>query len=373
MGASQALTTLEPERREESRIVVHLDLDAFYASVEQLDRPRLRGKPLIVGGRSNRGVVTTASYEARQFGIHSGMPTYQAIRRCPAAVIVSPRFSRYSECSRQVMALVRESAAVTEQVSIDEAFLELTDEVVDWESGVDRAAALQARIQAELGLSVSVGVASNRLVAKVASDRDKPGGLTVVPPGDEAAFLGPLPVRVLWGVGPVMAGRLEALGIITVGDLQGWSREGLWERIGKHAARLHRQARGEDRRAISSGRRRKSISRERTFSHNIVRPEDLLDHIRSLSAGLARRLVRADAAAQTIALKIRYSDFTTVTRQMRLTQPSGDEETIRLAAVALLRRGWRDGRPVRLLGVSARDLCSSPSQPRLLDIGQQRT
>jgi DNA polymerase-4 len=263
------------------------------------------------------------------------------------------------------MALVRQAARVTEQVSIDEAYLDFTEEVQDWTAGVDRATALQNSIRREAGLSVSVGVATNRLVAKVASDRDKPGGLTVVPPGEEAAFLAPLPVRVLWGVGPVMAARLEAIGISTVGDLQKWSRESLWDHVGKRAGWLIRQARGEDRRTVSSERRRKSVGRERTFPHNLLRINELLDQVRSLSASLARRLARANVAAGTIALKIRYSDFTTLTRQMRLAVPASDEEAIFLAASALLRRGWQEGRPVRLLGVSARDLCAPLSQLRL--------
>jgi DNA polymerase-4 len=348
------------------RVVVHIDLDAFYASVEQLDQPGLRGKPLLVGGRSNRGVVTTASYEARRFGIHSGMPTYQAMRRCPEAIVVQPRFARYIECSRQVMAIVRQAAAVSEQVSIDEAYLELTGDVDGWQGAVERAAALQRKILAEVGLSASIGVAANRLVAKVASDRDKPGGLTVVPPGDEAEFLAPLPVRVLSGIGPVMAAKLAAIGIDTVGELQRCPREDLWRHVGKRATWLARLARGEDRRAVGARRRRKSVSRERTFSQDIVRLADLGEQVASLSASVARRLARAELAAGTVALKIRYADFTTLTRQMRLTVPAADEETIRLAANSLLRREWQVGRPVRLLGVSARDLCAAPSQPRLL-------
>jgi DNA polymerase-4 len=348
-----------------NRIVVHVDLDAFYASVEQLDDPALRGKPLIVGGRSNRGVVTTASYEAREFGIRSGMPTYQALRRCPHVIVVPPRFSRYSECSRAVMAIMHQAAPVTQPVSIDEAYLELTDSVGEWSEGVERASALQAQILQESGLSASVGVAASRLVAKVASDRDKPGGFTVVPPGTEATFLAPLPVRVLWGVGPVTAARLEGLGIVTVGDIQDWSREDLWEHLGKRAEWLLRQSRGDDDSAVSTRRRRKSISRERTFGRNLDQECELLDQVRSLSEGLVRRLARSSLAARTIALKIRYSDFTTLTRQMRLTAQSRDVETVYLAAAALFRRAWEPGRPVRLLGVSARDLRSAPDQPRL--------
>jgi DNA polymerase-4 len=213
---------------------------------------------------------------------------------------------------------------------------------------------------------VSVGVAANKLVAKVAAGRDKPGGLTVVPVGEEVAFLAPLPVRVLWGVGPVTARRLESLGIHSVGDLQRQSREELWGHLGKTAAWLLRQARGQDRRPVSSARERKSVSRERTFSHDILDEQDLLDQIRSLSGGLERRLERANLGAGTIALKVRYSDFTTFTRQMKMTVPAMDSESIYLAAAALLRRGWKVGQSVRLLGVIARDLRPAPLQPRLL-------
>ena len=367
MSASRPSPEHEVTSPETTRIIAHLDLDAFYAAVEQLDNPHLRGKPVLVGGRSNRGVVTTASYEARRFGIHSGMPTYQALRRCPRAIVVPARFSRYGECSRRVMDLARQAATVVEQVSIDEAFIDLTGEVGCWQEGVERAARVQAAIHSEVELSVSVGVATNKLVAKVACDRDKPGGLTVVPPGEEAEFLAPLSVRVLWGVGPVMAGRLDALGIRTVGDLQQQSRQELWKHVGKTAAWLLRESRGQDRRPVSSARERRSVSRERTFSHDIVREQDLLDEIRSLSSGLERRLGRANLGAGTIALKVRYSDFTTLTRQMRMTVPATDWESIYLAGAALLRRGWQVERPVRLLGVIARDLCRTPEQPRLLD------
>jgi DNA polymerase-4 len=348
------------------RVIVHLDLDAFYAAVEMLERPELTGKPLLVGGRPNqRGVVAAASYPARAFGVHSAMPMYRALELCPEAIVLPPRHERYKTYSRRVMALLHELTPLVEQMSIDEAYLELSEAVDRWAEGVEIARRLQARVREEVGLSASLGVATNKLVAKVASDHDKPGGLTVVHPGEEASFLAPLPVQVIWGVGPVTAQKLAELGITTVGELADHPPRALEERFGQRGAEMAQRARGVDHRAVVTEREVKSVSQERTFRHDLSHPKPLRRHLWRLSQGVARRLARAELAAGTVAIKLRYADFTTLTRQMKLMVPTGDERIIYRAALRLLRKNWQRGRPVRLLGVTASDLTPPVGQLRL--------
>jgi DNA polymerase IV len=345
------------------RIVVHLDLDAFFAAVEVLEDPALAGKPLIIGGRpEERGVVASASYEARARGVRSAMPTYRALGLCPEAVVRPARHGVYGTYSRRVMAILRESAPLVEQMSIDEAYLELTGHVEDWLAGVEVARRIQGRVREEVGLSASLGVATNKLVAKIASDHDKPGGLTVVPVGQEAAFLAPLPVRVLWGVGPVTAQKLSEIGVKTVADLGGLDPGDLAARFGSHGLLLAQQAQGLDDRPLSTEHEIKSVSQETTFARDITQREALHDHLHELSQGVARRLQRRELAAGTVAIKLRYADFTTVTRQMALAVPTDDGEVIYRAALVLLQRTWNRGRPVRLLGVAGQRLSAPAGQ-----------
>jgi len=352
---------------ERPRAIVHLDLDAFYAAVEVLEKPELAGKPLLIGGRpDHRGVVSTASYEARKFGVHSAMPMTRALRLCPDAILLPPRIGDCRVYSRQVMAILREHTPLVEQVSIDEAYLDLTGQVDSWDGAVQRAVQIQARVEADVGLSASLGVATNKLVAKVASDRDKPGGLTVVRPGEEAAFLAPLPVRVLWGVGPVTARKLAEVGVTTVGELARLPEASLRERFGGHGSSMARQARGIDRRPVVTEHQIKSVSQETTFSRDLADATALRRQLWRLSQGLARRLERAELAAGTVVLKLRYADFTTMTRQTKLAVPTDDERVIYRTALALLRREWQRGRPVRLLGVAGRGLCPPVGQLPLL-------
>jgi len=346
------------------RAIVHLDLDAFFAAVEVLDNPDLAGKPVLVGGRpEERGVVAAASYPARAFGARSAMPMHQALKLCPDAIVLPPRHGRYREYSRRVMAILHQASPLVEQMSIDEAYLDLTDQIAAWDAGVELARRLQARVREEVGLSASLGVATNKLVAKVASDRDKPGGLTVVRPGEEAAFLSPLPVRVLWGVGPVTAGKLAEMGVTTVGELAKMSEEELRVRFGRHGAAMARQARGMDDRPVVTEHETKSVSQERTFTHDIADAEALKRQVWQLSQGVSRRLKKAGLAAGTVAIKLRYANFVTLTRQTTLMVPTDDEREIYRAALALLRRAWEPRRPVRLLGVAGRHL--SPPQGQL--------
>jgi len=349
------------------RAIVHLDLDAFFAAVEVLENPKLKGQPVVVGGRpSERGVVAAASYPARAFGIRSAMPMYRALQLCPQTVICSPRHRLYGRYSRQVMEILHETCPLVEQMSIDEAYLDLTEQVDAWDEAVEIARRLRERVLTEVRLSASLGVAANKLVAKVASDHDKPGGLTVVRPGEEASFLAPLPVRVLWGVGPVTERKLAVLGVRTVGELAALPETDLVRHLGQHGLDMARQAQGVDQRPVSTEHERKSISQERTFSRDLRDIRALRKQLWQMSQGVARRLEGADLAAGTIAVKLRYADFSTITRQLRLAVPTQDAKEIYRAALVLLRRGWQRGRPIRLLGVTGRGLTAPGGQLPLL-------
>jgi DNA polymerase-4 len=348
---------------DQTRAIVHLDLDAFFAAVEVLENPELAGKPLLIGGRpEERGVVATASYPARAFGVRSAMPMACALAQCPEAIILPARHSLYRDYSRRVMAILGETSPLVEQVSIDEAYLDLSGRVAAGEDAVEIARQLQRRIREEIGLSASLGVASNKLVAKVASDRDKPGGLTVVRPGEEAAFLAPLPVRVLWGLGPVTAEKLAEMDVTTVGDLARVPEELLRERFGRNGTDMARMARGIDERSVQTEHEAKSVSQETTFSRDIADADGLRRHLWGLSRGVSRHLKGQELAAGTVAVKLRYSDFETLTRQMSLSVPTDDEREIYRAALVLLRRAWQRGRPVRLLGVAGRELSPPTGQ-----------
>ena len=349
------------------RAIIHLDLDAFYAAVEALEDPELAGKPVIVGARpEHRGVVASASYEARALGVHSAMPSSRALALCPDAIVVPPRHNLYRDYSRKVMAILREASPLVEQMSIDEAFLDVTRQVAAWEEAVEVARGLQRRVREEVGLSASLGVATNKLLAKVASDQDKPGGLTVVRPGEEEAFLAPLSVRVLWGVGPVTAQKLARMGVTTVGDLARLAEERLQANFGQQGQAMARQARGIDSRPVVTEHEVKSVSQERTFSRDLANLEALEEQLRRMSEGVARRLTKSELAAGTVAIKLRYADFTTLTRQMSLAVPTDDEEVIYQAARNLLHGVWQQGRPVRLLGVAGRHLGPPVGQLPLL-------
>jgi DNA polymerase-4 len=346
-----------------TRAIVHLDLDAFYAAVEMLENPDLKGKPILIGGQpEERGVVAAASYPARAFGVRSAMPMSKALQRCPQAIVLPPRFDVYRQYSRQVMDILHQTSPLVEQISIDEAYLDLTKHVAIWEDAVDVARTLRDRVGQEVGLSASLGVATNKLVAKVASDRDKPGGLTVVRPGEEVAFLAPLPVRVLWGVGPRTAEKLAKMGVTTVGELAQRSEGELCKRFGQHGAAMANHARGIDRRPVVTEHERKSVSQERTFARDLRDAEALDRQLRHLSQRVAQHLARAEVVAGTVAIKLRYSDFETLTRQMTLAVPTDDKEAIYQVARALFDRTWQHGRPVRLLGVAGRHLCPPPGQ-----------
>lgn len=351
------------------RAIIHLDLDAFYAAVEMLENPDLSGKPVLVGGRpESRGVVATASYAAREYDVRSAMPMARAVRLCPQAVVLPPRFDVYRRYSRRVMEILREEAPLLEKVSIDEAYLDLTEGIGgedgehSWERALEAARRLQERVRDEVGLSASLGVATNKLVAKVASDYDKPGGLTAVPPGGEAAFLAPLPVQVIWGVGPVTAEKLAQMGVTKVGDLASLPERALEARFGSHGIAMARRARGIDTRPVCMEHERKSVSRETTFEQDLRELGDLKQQLWRLSRSVARRLERADSVAGTITIKLRYQDFETLTRQMSLDVPTSDPVRIYEAGLALLKQTWDRRRPVRLLGVGGDHLTPPTGQ-----------
>ncbi len=351
-----------------TRIIFHIDLDAFFAAVEEIEQPELRGKPVVVGGRPDgRGVVASANYAARQFGVRSAMPTAQALRRCPQAVVVPPRHSLYKKYSRRVMAIFRQFSPVMEQISIDEAFLDMTGRILGRVSPVDVARRLQQRVERELGLSASVGIASNKLVAKIASDFEKPHGVTYVPPGTEAAFLFPLPVRKLWGVGPKTAEELAAMGVETIGQLAHLSEENLVSLFGSHGAAMHRHARGLDDRPVQTTRRTKSISQETTFREDVSDINLLRQTLTEMSEKLSARLRKKKITARTVTLKLRYSDFSTLTRSITHDPPTDSADDIARYAHFLLERHWQSHRPLRLVGVGVSQLVRGAHQPKLFE------
>ncbi|MGQ9572000.1 MAG: DNA polymerase IV [Dehalococcoidia bacterium] len=351
-----------------SRCIIHADLDAFFASVEQLDNPDLRGKPVVVGGPPEaRGVVAAASYEARAYGIRSAMPMATALRLCPQAVRVSPRFQRYAEVSKRVMDIFRQVTPLVEQISLDEAFLDVSDRVGRGFSPEEVARMVKERVHQEVGLTVSVGVGSSKSVAKIASGLSKPDGLIVVPPGSERPFLGPLPVEKLWGVGPKTAERLAEDSIATIGDLAQKSEEWARSRFGARGLHFLNLARGIDDSPVVVEHERKSVSTEMTFPRDVHDPEALHVGLRKLANDTARRLQRAGWQGRTIKLKLRLADFTTFTRQTTISRPTNAAEVILAEASRLLARELRPGRRFRLLGVGVSNLSQGEanSQPSL--------
>ncbi len=336
------------------RAIIHVDLDAFYASVELLRRPELRGRPIIVGGGGEdyrRGVVSAASYEARRFGVHSAMPLGRALRLCPHAVVLPVDFTAYRSASRAVFALARQLTPQMEPVSLDEAYLDVTGSIRRMGPPNQMARDLRDRIREECQLDASCGVATSKMVAKVASDLEKPRGMVVVPPGDEAAFLAPLPLRRLPGLGPASEKALSSLGLVTLGDLAAFPLPALRRRLGEHAARsLSERARGIDRSEVTVPERPKSISREETFSQDVSDRTELHRLLRACAADVGRQLRHGRWAARTATIKVRYSDFATYTRQLTWPTPQDGDVVLAQAGVKLFEAAW-SGAPVRLLGL----------------------
>ncbi|OLC12451.1 MAG: hypothetical protein AUH29_16705 [Candidatus Rokubacteria bacterium 13_1_40CM_69_27] len=344
-------------------------MDAFYASIEQRDRPQLRGRPVVVGADPRgRGVVSAASYEARRFGVKSAMPIGRAARLCPQAAFLPVDMEKYCRVSAQIMAILGDFSPVVEVVSVDEAFVDLTGTERLFGSGVEAVRHIRVRIREEIGLTASAGLAANTFVAKVASDLGKPDGLIVVEPGREAAFLAPLGVERIWGVGRVTAGALAALGVMTIGQLQRLPREHLARRFGRHGEYLHDLAFGRDDRALAPLVPAKSIGAEATFAVDCQDRATLLDTLRAQAERVARELRSERLAAARVTLKLRFADFRTLTRR-HTGDPTQDGLEIFRRAVALLERE-RLVQPVRLIGVSAGGLGpEAAGQLPLLDPG----
>ncbi len=341
------------------RVILHVDMDAFFASVEQHDHPEYRGKPVIVGAPPDkRGVVCAASYEARRFGIHSAMPSREAGRRCPHGIFVPPNGARYAEVSRQVFVVFHRYTPLVEPLSIDEAFLDVTGADHIFGSGVEMAALIRRDIVAETGVTASVGVASNKFLAKLASDMDKPDGVTVVPTEPEAitAFLAPLPVGRLWGVGKVLQQLLATGGFNLVHDLQVRPLPDLEQLVGaRGAAHLRELAFGIDDRELVTSREEKSHSREHTFARDCASFETVADVMRALVEDVGQALRKSGRLAWVVRIKIRWRGFDTITRQRRLPEGICDDASIRETALELLTREGID-RPVRLIGVGVSEL-----------------
>ncbi|MDQ1323695.1 MAG: polymerase [Chloroflexota bacterium] len=337
-----------------ARTILHVDLDAFFAAVEQRDRPELRGRPVIVGGSdpTQRGVVSAASYEARAFGVHSAMPLRTAYRLCPQGVFLPVDGRRYQAASREVMAILRRFTPQVQPISIDEAFLDVTASRALFGDGETIARVIKRTVHDEVGLIASVGVAATKLVAKIGSDLRKPDGLVVVPPGEEAVFLAPLPISRLWGVGEKTAAVLREFGVQTIGDLAALQPDDLERRFGKHGAALIERAHGIDADPVATGDPAKSIGHEHTFGRDTADREVIERTLLGMADGVAWRLRAAGLKAATITLKLRDSSFATITRQVTLDVPGDLTEPIYEAALVLLRRELH-GQRIRLVGVTA--------------------
>jgi DNA polymerase-4 len=349
------------------RKIIHVDMDAFYASVEQHDRPELRGKPVVVGGQpGGRGVVAACSYEARVFGVRSAMPTTRAQRLCPQAIFVPPRMQRYVEVSRVVRAVFHEATDLVEPLSLDEAYLDVTENKLGEPLAGKIARWLKEQIKRRTGLTASAGVGPCKLVAKIASDVNKPDGLLIVPPEDVANFLAPLPVTRLWGVGPKTAERLAELNIRTVDDVRRCDVALLAQKLGRYGPFLAGLAWGEDPRSVESEREAKSRGSETTFAEDEWSTSALCNTLQALSEEVAGELVSMGTRARTVTLKLRYADFTTITRSRSLAQPFHEVETVYETARELLLGSTQAGTlAVRLIGVSVSSF-QRPGEPEQL-------
>lgn len=341
------------------RSIIHLDMDAFFASVEILDNPTLRGQAVIVGGGELRGVVSAASYEARRFGVHSALPMLTARKRCPSGVFLPPRMGRYHEVSTQIMAIFLRFTPLVEPLSLDEAFLDVTDSERLFGPAAALAAHIRAQVRSEVGLTVSAGVASSKLVAKIASDMNKPDGLTVVAPGAEIDFLTPLPTSKLPGVGPSTLKQLTLLGVQTIGDLALVPKPILIRKLGQQGSHLHAAAQGIDCRPVRPDREAKSVGHEETFARDLLDMTTIRKELLALAVKVGARLRRQGVTARTVIVKIKYYDFVLTTRSRTLPATTADEGKLYEAGCALLAETMAGRKPLRLLGLTATNLLAS--------------
>ncbi|HEX5091961.1 MAG TPA: DNA polymerase IV [Burkholderiales bacterium] len=346
-----------------TRKIIHLDMDAFYASVEQRDDPSIRSKPVAVGGSpQGRGVVAAASYEARKFGVHSAMPMARAVRLCPELVVVRPDFAKYKAVSQTVMGLLRSVSPLVEPLSLDEAYVDVTDNLLGEPLATEVAKYLKARIREETQLTASAGVAPNKFLAKIASGWQKPDGLTVISPRRVEWFLQQLPVEALWGVGPVTAKKLRAIGVARLVDVRTADEARLEKAVGSFAERLRRLSHGEDTREVKADRPWKSVSCEDTYPEDLTELREMRAEIARLAKRTAASLERKRLTARTVTIKVRYANFQTVTRSHTEAPATRDAERIAERALLLLERTDAGRRSVRLLGVGVHGLAAAPAQ-----------
>jgi DNA polymerase-4 len=334
------------------RRIIHVDMDAFYASVEQRDDPSLRGRPVAVGGSRERGVVAAASYEARVFGVRSAMPSSRARRLCPELVFVKPRFEVYRDVSRQIRAIFARYTPLIEPLSLDEAYLDVSEDIAGMGSATATAEAIRAAIKAETGLTASAGVSYNKFIAKMASDQNKPDGLCVIPPTKGEAFVAALPVKRFYGVGPKTAEKMTALGIETGADLKAKSREWLLAQFGSWGDYLHGAARGIDDRPVQPDRPRKSVGAENTFFQDLRSPTELIQALDEIIDTVWPRIEGSQSRGRTVTLKVRYDDFRTITRARSFSEPVIDRALFTEAGHGLLLALCPVERPIRLLGLT---------------------
>jgi DNA polymerase-4 len=355
--------------RRDVRRILHIDMDAFYASVEQRDDPSLKGKPVAVGGSpAGRGVVAAASYEARVFGVHSAMSMARAVRLCPSLVIVRPDFQKYRTASNAVFSIFREVTPLVEPLSLDEAYLDVTENAWGEALATNVARRVKARILEDTRLTASAGVAPNKFLAKVASGWKKPDGLTVISPDRVEPFLQQLPVDALWGVGPVTAKKLRARGIDRLIDVRTTDERLLREAVGSMADWLRQLSHGIDDRRVTPHREAKSSGSENTYPEDLTDIGVIREEIAEMAAHAVGWLIRKELMARTVTIKVRYSDFTTVTRS-HTAAPTRDEGTIATRAVALLEKTDAGRRPVRLLGVSVHNFATDDDLPLFMNLG----
>ena len=362
------------DRNEEAdglRKIIHVDMDAFFASVEQRDNPELRGKPVAVGGSSGRGVVAAASYEARRFGVRSAMPSVTAKRLCPDLIFVKHRFDAYKEASRQIRAIFHHHTDLVEPLSLDEAYLDVTEDKLGIGSATRIAELIRQEIRAKTRLTASAGVSYNKFLAKIASDHNKPDGMCIIRPGDGADFVAGLPIRRFHGVGPRAEERMKALGIETGGDLAGKDIEWLRAHFGSFADYLYRAARGIDLRPVRSSRIRKSVGGERTFSHDLSSGAELRETLEDIIDIVWGYIERAEAQGRTVTLKMKYTDFTLFSRARSTAQPIASRAEFEGLARGLLEEVLPLPMPIRLMGLTLSKLVGDPdTETRAADTAQ---
>ena len=338
------------------RFIVHIDMDAFFASVEKLDNPDLKDKPVIVGGLGKRGVVATASYEARRYGIKSAMPILKARKLCPDGIYLPPRFERYREISKKIQQILLSYTPKIEPISLDEAFLDLTETGDSFDLAVAKAAKIQIEIKEKLGLTCSVGVAPNKFLAKLASDMRKPNGFTVIRKEEIEDVLRDLPISRMWGVGRITEKKLNDMGVKTIGDLKKIPKSRLKDAFGKQGENLYRLARGIDESPVEPYHPVKSISQEMTFDEDIKDSEKIKLYIARLSEEVGEALRKKGLRARTVKIKVRFSDFTTITRQLSFGIPTSSTAVIRSLARKLFEEKVAGNKKVRLIGVGVSNL-----------------